>query len=332
MKLVWLKSDIIRNQEEKQLKDVVDKIKIIPVKAIGKSFIEGLNNIVFMLQLPRLVLLHSIVHSETLVEGLQIVSRFREDMNEKALNDILEELRAMLAEIPIDKETISRRYEQVASPGGVVWANLELERIIKSHEQHEKSFLTLIYSAVVWIWTLFEVAASDLWETALNVNFDTLGKDALQRMVKDYASPVYEDKMSGKYIKIGYLAEFDYNIRDNVGSILKRYFDFTSLIGIKNAYNFVFPKSVTLEKSLSNDILRSLSEDRNLIVHNGGYIDLRYKNLTNTAQNIGEQLDIGENTCDDYLAAAIRTFRDMLNCVNDYTEMGRKDTTNTNSV
>jgi len=321
MKLVWLETDKIRNREEKQLKDTVDKTKIIPLKTIGERFIEGLNNIVFMLQLPRLVLLHSILHSEAIVQGLQVVSRFKEGMNDKALNDILEELKGRLAEIPIDEDKVSARYKQVTSPGGVVWANLELERIIKAHEQHEKSFLNLIYSAVVWTWTLFEVVATDLWETALNVNFDTLGKDALKRISKDYVPLGLEDKPSGKYIKISYLAEFEYNVRDNVGSILKRYFDFTSLLGIKNAYNFLFPKSITLEKSLSNDTLKFLSEDRNLIVHKAGYIDLRYKNLTNTTQSVGEQVNIGENTCDNYLTATIKTFNDMLGCVNSYSEL-----------
>lgn len=205
-----------------------------------------------------------------------------------------------------------------------MWANLELERILKLHEQHEKSYFSLVNSSIVWIWTLFEIATVDLWETTLNEGFDILGKNALNRMAKNDMSSTVEDRMRGKYIKVDYLAEFDYNIRDNVGSILKRYFDFSSLVGIMKAYKFIFPRSTTIEKSLSNDTLKLLAETRNLIVHKAGYVDARYKRMTHTAQNIGDKLKIDPRHTELYAAVITKVFRDMLNCANKYLSQGSK--------
>ena len=313
--------------EVQKLKKLLDKIKIAAIKTIGMNFLEGINDIIVMVDLPRVIIMHSIMHSEALVEGLQVCSKYTQDRDIERVDfdALLEELRNSLAKIPLIKDKkVEDRINQLVTPLGNMWANLELERILKLHEQHKKSYFTLVHSSVVWMWTLFEIATADLWETTLNVGFDVLGKDVLNRMAKNNMSSSFEDKMRGKYIKVDYLAEFDYDIREHVGSILKRYFDFSSLPGIRNAYKFVFPRSTTIEKSLSNNILRQLAEDRNLIVHRAGYIDMRYKRVIDTAQNIGDKLKIDPRHTELYAAVVIKVFRDMLNCADKYLSLGSK--------
>lgn len=310
--------------ELRELQNVVEKTKFTSIKRLGENFIEGLTDIRFMFQLPNIVLMHSIVHSEALIEGLEVCSKYAQDGDIEAVDTetLLGELRDKLAKNPLIKDRkIEDRYKQLATPVGVLWSDVELERILRLHMQHGRSYYNLLYSGIVWVWTLFEVFAADLWETTLNTGFNILGKSALKRMAKMDALTAFEDKMRGKSIKVDYLAEFDYNIKDNVGSILKRYFDFSSLSGIKNAYKFVFPKSVTLEKSLGNDTLRLLSEDRNLIVHKAGYIDAKYKSMTNTTQNVGDKLLIDGEICEGYETTVLKVFRYMLNCANRYLKL-----------
>lgn len=301
--------------ERQKLQKAIDTTRIVPIKDIAGNFINNLLDINIMSELPTLILMHSIAHSEFLIEGLQICSKFTKsgEVNES----IFEELRQKMAEIPLDKDKVLSRYKQTATMGGYIWAELEVERILNMHEQHMGSYLNLQRSCVVWLWTTFEVSAGDLWETVLNVGFNQLGNEALKKMGRT-DSPTFEDKIRGKYLKIDYLAEFDYNIKEHLGSMLKHHFDFTSLTGIQNAYKHVFPRSVTLERSLSNDKLRLLAEDRNLIVHKSSYIDARYKKITGTTQEIGDKLIIDGEDYAHYHITITKVFTDMLNCVNRY--------------
>jgi len=120
--------------ELRELKKVVGNSKFTPVTKIGENFIEGLTDIRFMFQLPNIVLIHSIVHSETLVEGLEVCSKYAQNGNIEDVDTgtLLAELRDKLAENPLVKDRkVEKRYKQVASPVGVLWTDAELERILK---------------------------------------------------------------------------------------------------------------------------------------------------------------------------------------------------------
>lgn len=62
--------------ELRELQNVVEKTKFTSIKRLGENFIEGLTDIRFMFQLPNIVLMHSIVHSEALIEGLEVCSKY----------------------------------------------------------------------------------------------------------------------------------------------------------------------------------------------------------------------------------------------------------------
>jgi hypothetical protein len=330
MALAVAKVELFSEDEKRKLKKVLNKTKVAPIKKIGTNFLEGVNDIDIMVELPRVIISHSIAYSEVLVEGLQVCSEYWQDADPKDLNidnidNVLEELRNRLANVPqIKDRKVEERLNQLVTGYGYMWTNLELERILKLHEQLAKSYFSLIHSSIVWMWTLFEVATADLWETALNVGFDTLGRDALKRMAKNDRSAAFEDKMRGKYIRLDYLAEFDYNIREHAGSILKHYFDFSSLTGITNAYKFAFPRSTTVQKSLSSHELKLLAEQRNLIVHKAGYIDKRYKRLAQTKASVGDKLRVDKRHTEIYTAAIIKAFKDLLNCANKYLSLDYK--------
>lgn len=320
-------SDARSEDPKKRLEDILSKTQYPSLITIGTNLIEGAEDIHIMRQLPRITMTHSITHSEALIKGLDICYEYgksidieqKEDIKNRAnLEDIqkaIDELRQKLKRVRFNRDIIKERYTKLTSVFGHVWGNLEFERVLKLHQQHEHSFLSMIHSSVVWMWTIFEVAVADLWETTLNIGFEVLGKDALERLSKTNTQEA-EVKISGKYIKIDYLAQFDFNVKDNVGHILKHRFDFSSIQGIKDAYKFVFPRSKTIERALNNDTLRVLAEQRNLIVHRAGYIDNKYKHAIETEQKIGEKLSV--NSQIEYADVVMEVFGDLLSVSNKY--------------
>lgn len=319
-KFKMAKIPMVSEEEGEKLKKLLDGIPYDSIKTIGNHLLEGVNDITVMTDLPRIIVTHSIINSETLLKGLELCTKLSKDKDIGKIDPdvILDEMRKQLDKLPLIRdEKVEDRIKQLATPLGYGWANLEVERILKLHEQHQKSYFSLVYSSIVWIWTLFEIAITDLWETTLNMAFEVLGKEALKRLAKSDISNT-EDKIKGKYIRLDYLAEFDYNIREHVGSILKHHFDFSSLYGIKGAYKFAFPKSTTIARSMDNVALKWLSEGRNLVVHKAGYIDDKYKNTIDTKQNVGEKLIIDARHIEIYLATIIKVFRDILNSANQY--------------
>ena len=261
---------ITSDAEIDNLTGMLKAVKNPTIRDIGLNFVESIKDINVMIELPRIIVMHSIVHSDTLNESLKKCSKYAKEHNIEKFEDFktLDEVDAFFEglktelnnNITLTPEEIKHRHNQLVTPFGLFWANFELGRILELHEQHKKSFFTMVHSAVVWMWTLFEVAASELWETTLNEAFDTLGRDALTRFANKGETVSFGDKMTSKSIRLDHLAIFDYNIRGNVGSILKRYFDFSSLSGIETAYRFLFPKSITVQKSFNRTTLKLLAE------------------------------------------------------------------------
>jgi len=308
---------VIKALEE--LQKVVNATENRAVKSICEVFIQSIDSVVVMSNLPLLILMHSISHSEALIEGLKVLSKYNKESLDIQHRELVEEFKKKLSEVTLyDVQMAEKRYNQLKSRGGSIWISIELERIANIHQE---SFINLMNSSVIWTWTVFEVCATDLWEAALNTNFNTIGRDAFMRMAKGNLPLGAEAKQVGKIIRIDYVVKYDFNIKDNVGGILKQYFDFSTLDGIREAYKHIFPRSTAVQTALSNQDLWMLSQDRNLIVHRAGYIDSKYKSATKTTLNIGERLIIADAQNDLYQIAAVNVIRAILSCINKYSKL-----------
>jgi hypothetical protein len=120
----------------------------------------------------------------------------------------------------------------------------------------------MLSNMVMGIWTAFEVMASDLWETALNIH--PHGLAGLQG----------GDGDSKKQISLVILQKHDYDLRDKMGTVLKEKLGPRGLQDIRRGYRLAFSKNgKTIEDALASQSLDQLSAVRNVLVHQGGKAD-----------------------------------------------------------
>jgi hypothetical protein len=143
---------------------------------------------------------------------------------------------------------------------------------------------------IVAAWTAHEVLAEDLWVkcvderprlafVALNAELDPdtdSRKEARQKQKATYEVPVQ------------LLREFNYNLNDNMGKILRDKWNFAIRERANEAYFKTFPKhKSTLEGILEDKSLRWLAAIRNVIVHASGNADREFLNLVGDHQLLG---------------------------------------------
>jgi hypothetical protein len=141
-----------------------------------------------------------------------------------------------------------------------------------------QTYEALLYSSVVWAWCSYELLMKELWEFAVNTNGKFISKNLLKNL-SDLDGLDYIHR--GKYISLDYLARYDFDLSNKLGSALLYKFDFTSPNGIKEAYSRAFPRSVAIKNALDNRHIIELEAARNVIVHNAGIIDEDYCRKTN---------------------------------------------------
>ena len=139
-------------------------------------------------------------------------------------------------------------------------------------------FETLMSLQVVAGWTAFETLAGDLWEAAVNAHPRTLsdlggGKE----------SPKGKGEDEGGQIPIKRLQEYNYNVRDAMGTLLRgaNKVQFVRLEDIRDAYARAFSKHFNrIGGAIEDASLDALAVARNLIVHKAGVCDGDYERRT----------------------------------------------------
>lgn len=157
-----------------------------------------------------------------------------------------------------------------------------------------KSYRSLLYSGIIFIWCNFEVIMKDLWETTLNKAGKNVKKFALENIGKIESDNDFSG-VRGKYVNLDFLGQYNFNISNKLGSVLVNKFDFTSPYGIRNAFVCIFPRSTTIRKTLEREGLKQLEARRSVIVHRAGIIDSSFCKKTGTDQKeIGTNLQLSE--------------------------------------
>jgi hypothetical protein len=141
------------------------------------------------------------------------------------------------------------------------------------------SFELAMMSYITSAWTIFETAAGDLWEAALNHRpqglADLNGKKRYKKR-EDKRGADDSQKLE-KLVKLDTIRKHEWDTRNKMGSILREKFAFITLSGIREAYESAFyKKSDVIDETILSDYFDQLSALRNVIVHKSAICDAEY--------------------------------------------------------
>ena len=319
----WVKKDAEKALD--RLSTSIDASPYSSLVEVATAFRGGIAEINRAHDLPTLAIAFCIVHHEVLGEGLGILAEGVKKMDapetdpEEAVQNLWPRV---LERWPDFGENVRANVGLLHKPGGSVWPHMVLTTILGQDETVERAYFSLFYSSVVRTWSVFEVAAGDLWETVLNVGFGQLGHGFLTRLGKTGGPWEGSAGKAGKSIPLSALAIVDYDIRNRLGPLMRSSKDFGSLAGIRKAYADLFPRNTTISQHLEKPEMRRFAETRNLIVHRGSKVDRQYRTSCGSTLEVGAKVRIDIRDWDEFAAVGVATFHAMFNCACAY--LGRE--------
>jgi hypothetical protein len=155
----------------------------------------------------------------------------------------------------------------------------------------------LTRQGVVLTWSAFEVLARDLFIATLNNN---------PRAVSLLIAPASGKKgFSVPKLDVETLADYDFDLSQNLGTLLSKHEPLNDLTRIKDTYSALFPGRSPLSEALSSRDLWILFQRRNLIVHRRGIVDAKYLDKTGEDKKIGERLLIKPHEIDRHIDSVV---------------------------
>ncbi len=279
----------------------LEGIKINEFKELGNRFKENMELLDYMISLPAIILAIErakfnlvVVHIRAaLRSGVRSIKEAKQEQRNKFLEEVKRIWEADYA--PKAKELISEALDD---------GEKSFSEMLRSDIVYEP-YRSLLYAGIVWTWCSFEVLMKDLWEAALNMRGKHTRKSTL-RGISRLASIQSDSLIQGKYISLDYLAKYDYNLSNSLGTALVYKFDFTSPYGIKEAYLCAFPRSVAIRETLENKVLIELEARRNVIVHRAGILDAVFCDKTGTnRKEISNKLELSSEDVYEFGDAVI---------------------------
>lgn len=300
----------------KELKE----IKNNPLKQIGNNFHDNIVLVGSMISLPEII--SAIDHSKHEFFVLGLKEGIREGISDSVLNfegtneEDLEEKADNVWKTkyePKRDEIIDKAFQD-----GIESFN----KLIENTTLYEP-YRSLLYAGIVFTWCSFEVCMKDIWETALNIGNKLVMKTTLSNInnidrINNFSG------IQGKYINLDYLAQYNYNVTNKLGSILANKFDFSSVYGIKDAYLCAFPRSATIKKALENKELVQLEARRHIIVHKAGVIDDTFCKKANVNKKLtGSKLGLSDEELSGFGNVAIDTVIQIIKAVSTILSVGK---------
>lgn len=191
------------------------------------------------------------------------------------------------------REAVARKHakekmeEFVSSSEGantIIHDSLSFLERSKGDAELSASANELILQGVVLCWGAFEVLVRDAFVALLNHE-----PHLVENLVND---PVAKRRFDLAKIPLETLSQHDFDLSGKMGDILGQQQDLSDIQSVKAVYGAIFPKDATLRDALSSEVLRVLSQRRNLIVHRRGLIDDAYFKAVAGNQEVGERLRI----------------------------------------
>lgn len=199
-----------------------------------------------------------------------------------------------LQRIRNDPEKLEAHAKDMMEKGGAVTV------IIAGAPAAMNNFELAMMSYLTAAWTAFETAAGDLWEAALNYRPQGLADLGGKKRYKKREDRRSSDEVPRleKLVKLDLIRKHEWDTRNRMGSILREKFAFTTLWGIREAYEAAFyKKSDDIDKVILDDCFDQLSALRNVIVHKSAIADAEYVQKTRDIQtlpkfNKGEKIQL----------------------------------------
>jgi len=254
----------------------VKKIRRNSIRHLGENLCASLGLVNKMITLPSKLL--ALLHLERSVVFYETKAHILAKLTQSGEDDFEEQYRKELDKV-LESEFIpeTEKIAKWAVEGG---RNMFTQMLEKNEIGLRETYDALLDSSIVWIWCSFEVLMRELWKQSLNEGGKYLGNVVIKKLsYQDRGT----DKMQSKYIRLDYLAKYNYDLSKDLGTVLLDKFDFTSCSGICEAYSCAFPKSENIKKALNSKKLSELAAARNVIVHNAGIIDSDFCKRTSTS-------------------------------------------------
>jgi hypothetical protein len=294
---------------------VLPNLKSQRIKEIAVAFKNNIDSLKFMMLTPafvgdlaiRMQRLNDIAELEILgavranddayEQGTKVYMRMRELFNEQTQQ--LAEIKKSAA----DMEKLVKARIETGGAYAILLADvrpgsLGLEAMLRSY--------------ITGIWTAFEIMAGDLWEAAVNEAPNKFAKlkghkNRLQKNRQQLNSGTEEVTIGdeeSKLVNLNLIEFHRWDLRDKMGTILRRRYSFSRLEGIREAYACAFhEKSEQIDKALSNMSFDALSAVRNVIVHRSGIADDDYVRRTKYLPSIPQMEKGAEILLDGELVA-----------------------------
>lgn len=254
----------------------IKKIRRNSIRHLGENLCASLGLVNEMIALPSKLL--ALLHFERSVVFYDTKARILAQLTQNGEDNFEEVYRKELDKV-IESEFLPES-EKIAKGAVEEGKNMFKQMLEKNEIGLRETYDAILDSSTVWIWCSFEVLMRELWKQSLNEGGKYLGNVVIKKL---QSQDRRTDKIQGKYIRLDYLAKYNYDISKDLGTVLLDKFDFTSCSGICEAYNCAFPRSENIKKALNSKKLSELEAARNVIVHNAGIIDSDFCKRTSTS-------------------------------------------------
>jgi len=195
------------------------------------------------------------------------------------------------ARAPAFQASVGRRWERWLAQNAdnelfgerIFLATDQLDQLQDIDATVKRGLEATLHGIVVGAWTTFEVLASDLWETAVNLfpyplaTLSGVSPAKTKRRLAAFTEDGVASSAQGKSIRMDYLQAHGFDLSRRMGAVLRERFNFQVLDGIRDAYYAAFADEPSNVRALiASDALSALATVRNLLVHRSGSVDQRF--------------------------------------------------------
>jgi hypothetical protein len=285
--------------------EVAKAIRSPELRPIAEVFARNVDQLLGLLALPLTLLtigasrVHNLVFFVQALVRTKNVGKWREDENARA--EVEAKIRDLQTAAERDHMSVDEAEEQ-------------LKRLLVENRDFEASARALLYSGCWSAWSLLECAAKDAWIAALNMRSLQLGQSTLSNLPD--GPPI--DGLSGRQVSIGLLARCRFDLRGKLGTLLAPKFDFTSVQGIRTAYETSFGGDLAVNELLSVGKLSHLEATRHLLVHRAGLVDDEYVRRTGDSVSVGTLLVLTGAQVSELANSAVAAGVKLLQCVDSW--------------
>jgi hypothetical protein len=203
------------------------------------------------------------------------------------------------------KSASERMREFVTSPDGLSKIAADACAFLKSLESSDLNAAAaeLLLQGTVLTWSALEILSRDLFESILNTHPTKIKNIMCESTARQ--------RLQSKFT-LEELESYNFDLSSSLGTLLSSQQDFSDLRTIKAALLPALNSDAALAAALGEKPLWVLCQQRNLIVHRRGVIDIRYVEATGEQLPIGSRLSVSPPQLESQLEAVISAGKTLL--------------------